>query len=43
MLIKDTNDLIDKTGEPNGINFTQYAAYEYSKQKGEFWVQRLLW
>lgn len=43
MLIKDTNDLLDKTGQPNGKYFSQYAAYEYSKYKGDFWVQRLLW
>lgn len=41
--IKDTKDLLEKTGEPNGKFFSQYAAYEYSKHKGDFWVQRLLW
>lgn len=43
MKIKDTYDLLDKTGEPNGKFFSQYAAYQYSKHKGNFWVQRLLW
>lgn len=43
MQIKDTYDLLNKTGEPNGKFFSQYAAYEYSKHKGNFWVQRLLW
>lgn len=43
MLIRDTYDLLNKTGEPNGKFFSQYAAYEYSKHKGNFWVQRLLW
>ena len=43
MQIKDTYDLLDKTGEPNGKFFSQYAAYEYSKNKGYFWIQRLLW
>lgn len=43
MLIKDGRDLIDRTGEPNGEFYSQYAALQYSKYKGNFWVQRLLW
>lgn len=43
MRIKDTNDLIKKTGQPNGRLYSQYAAFEYSKHKGNFFVQRLLW
>ena len=43
MLIKDGPDLIKKTGEPNGQFYSQYAALEYSKYAGNFWVQRLLW
>lgn len=43
MLIKDGKDLIDRTGEPNGEFYSQYAALQYSKYKGNFWVQRLLW
>lgn len=42
-LIKDTNDLINKNGQPNGKFYSQYAALEYSKYKGDFWTQRLLW
>lgn len=43
MRIKDTYDLLDRTGEPNGLFYSQYAAYEYSKHKGDFYVQRILW
>lgn len=43
MQIKDTKELLQRTGQPNGKFFSQYAAYEYSKHKGNFWVQRLLW
>lgn len=43
MLIKDGPDLIKKTGQPNGKLYSQYAALEYSKYAGDFWVQRLLW
>ena len=43
MKIKDSRDLLDRTGQPNGKYFSQYAALEYSKHKGNFWVQRLLW
>lgn len=43
MLIKDGPELIKKTGQPNGKFYSQYAALEYSKYAGNFWVQRLLW
>lgn len=43
MLIQNTNDLIAKTGQPNGIFYAQYAALEYSKNKQNFYVQRMLW
>lgn len=43
MKIKDTKDLLQRTGQPNGKFYSQYAALQYSKHKGDFWVQRLLW
>ena len=41
--IKDTKDLINTMGQPNGQFYAQYAAYQYSKHKGDFLVQRILW
>lgn len=43
MIIKDTPQLIKRTGQPNGKFFSQYAAYQYSKISSNFYVQRLLW
>jgi hypothetical protein len=42
-LIRDTNDLLLRTGNPNGYFYSQYGALEYSKYKSNFYTQRLLW
>lgn len=43
MKIKDTNDLVNQMGQLNGQFYAPYAAYQYSKHKGDFYTQRILW
>ncbi len=41
--ISDESDLILKMGQPNGMYYSCYGAKDYSKIRGDFYVQRILW